>query len=673
MVPFGFLTSCDNDEDGLPNNGQVMLLSFGPTGAKHGEEIRFIGYNLDKVESIELPGATVAKASFIEQTSELIRLTVPEEATEGYVTLKVNGGDDVVSKTQLSFDVPITVASVTSTVKPGNELTITGTKLNWVEGVVFDQDTVRQFVSQTPTQVVLQTPVTAKTGKLIIMGGGTEPSFIETEEDVVFTLPAVASLSPNTLNNGEDLTIVGTDLDLVKEVVFTGVGEAKVSSFVTKSATELVAKVPANATKGTLTLVAISGVEVTTTQELTLVLPAVTSLTPGAIKHGENLTITGTNLDLIKEINFTGVGTAKVVKDNFVSQSATSLVVTVPNNASKGTLKLVANSGAEVTTIQELTIVLPVITTLSPAPVNPGQDLTINGTNLDLVESIEFQGGTVVSTFESKTQTRIVVKVPMNAKKGVLKLTTTSNYAITTDAQVIIILPAITSVTPEPVVVGNYLTINGTDLNLVRSVIFTGDVTVSTFTAQNENQIVLMVPATAKTGVLKLITTSNFEVTTDKRAQIGSAAPNISYYIYNDALRSEDGDEWQQWGGWGTSTQDLVNTEQVNRGSKAIKVVYSDAYGALQLHPNNANALAGYTHILFYIRGTVDSQMGIQVKNSAGTASSDFAFDVKKDEYKLIEVPISSLGDVSGGISELYIKNYDTAPNTVYIDDLGLR
>lgn len=671
VLSLGFLSSCDDDDDDdaiNPNNGQTELLSFGPTGVQHGEEIRFIGHNLDRVESIELGGATVAKEDFLEQTSELIRLIVPDETMEGIVTLILSDGKEITSKTVLSFEVPITIASVTEQAKPGTNITITGTKLNWVEGVLFERDTVSEFVSQSATELVLQVPMTAKTGKLMLIGGGTEPSFVETENELIVTLPRVTTLSPATVSNGANLTITGTDLDLVKEIRFTGVGEANVTEFESQSETQIVVKVPANAAKGVLTLVAFSDEEVTTTQELNLVLPAVTALSPNSIKHGENLTVTGTNLNLVKEINFTGVGEAKVT--NFVSKSASQIVVKVPDNASTGALTLVANSGVEITTTQELTIILPTITTLSPSPVDPGQDLTINGTNLDLVKSIEFQGGTKVSSFVSKSPTRIVVKVPMNAKKGTLTLTTIKDYVVETEAQVTIVLPVITSVTPEPVVAGNFLTLTGTELNLVKSVVFTGGATVSSFVAQNASQIVLTVPANAKSGLLKLITHSNFEVTTDKQAQIGTAAPNISYYIFNDALHSD----WEQWNGWGTTTQDLENEEYVSRGSKAIKISYNDAYGAFQLHPTKPNVLAGYTHLVLYVRGgSADSRVAVQVKNAAGTNSAEVPFDVKAGEYKLIEVPISSLGDVSGGITEVYIKNNGTNPNTIYVDDIGLR
>ncbi|MGV3539600.1 MAG: IPT/TIG domain-containing protein [Rufibacter sp.] len=667
VVSFGFLTSCDDEEDELPNGGKVELLSFGPTGAKHGEEIRFIGHNLDKVESIVLPGATVAKAQFVDQTSTLIRLVVPQEAIEGKVTLKVTGGEDVVSKTDLSFEVPITITSVTAQAKPGTNITITGTKLNWVEGVVFEQDTVKEFVTQSATEVVLTVPMTAKTGKLLILGGGTEPTFIETENELVVTLPAVSGMTPATISNGANLTITGTNLDLVKEVIFTGVGAARTSSFVSQTATQLVVKVPNNASKGKITLVALSGVEVPTTQEITLVLPAVTALDPASVKHSENLTLTGTNLDLVRSIKFPG-GT-EVQKATFATHTATQIVVAVPNNATNGALKLVSNSGVEVTTTQNMAITLPAITTVSPSPVDPGQNLTINGTNLDLVKSVEFKGGTKVSTFVSQTPTKIVVTVPATAQRGVLTLHTIKDFVVTTTAQATIVLPALTAVTPEPVVAGNYLTLTGTDLNLVKSVVFNGGATVSSFVAQNSTQIVLVVPTAAKSGEIKFITTSDYNVSTGKQAQIGTAVPNITTYIYENSLNTT----WDKWNGWGTPTQDLANTENPSRGATAVKLVYNDAYGAFQLHPQNANAFAGYTHLVLYVRGTINSRMAVQAKNSGGTTGSDFAFDVVAGEYKKIEVPISALGDFSGGLSELYFKNYGTNPNTVYIDDIGLR
>ena len=184
IFSFGFLASCDDDDDAMLNSGQVELLSFGPTGAKHGETIKFIGHNLDKVDAIEIPNATITKDQFVSQTSELIELVIPTTATAGKVVLKVASGEDVTSKTVLNFEVPVTITSIPGEAKPGTNITINGNYMNWVEGVVFgnDPDTVKQFLNQTMSELVLTVPMDAKTGILTFLTGGTEPLSIESEQ-----------------------------------------------------------------------------------------------------------------------------------------------------------------------------------------------------------------------------------------------------------------------------------------------------------------------------------------------------------------------------------------------------------------------------------------------------------------------------------------------------------
>ena len=145
-----FALSCKKDKD-EENSGKVELFSFGPTGSKHGDLISFIGKNLNKVTSIEFTGgagAVVQQKDFKEQTSELIKVIVPSAAEKGYVTLKTADGN-IVTKTQFNLNVLSTVTSLSSQSRPGENVTLTGNFLNWIDRITFNKDkTVTTFISQ---------------------------------------------------------------------------------------------------------------------------------------------------------------------------------------------------------------------------------------------------------------------------------------------------------------------------------------------------------------------------------------------------------------------------------------------------------------------------------------------------------------------------------------------
>ncbi len=262
------IASCKKDKD--VNSGRVELLSFGPTGTQHGDTLSFIGNNLNKVTAIDLQGASITQSAFIQQTSELILIIIPVAAEEGYVTLKTPEGD-ITSKTILNFEVPVTITSFTSAAKPGDNITITGQYLNWVTEIRFAKDVVTtEFVSQSLTELVVKVPMEAQTGTIVISTGGTEPLTIETEDELTLTLPVLTDFMPNPVERGSNLTITGADLDLTMGVLLKGLTEP-ITSFVSKSATELVVTIPDEANKGKITLVAYSGVTVESEKSLLFV------------------------------------------------------------------------------------------------------------------------------------------------------------------------------------------------------------------------------------------------------------------------------------------------------------------------------------------------------------------------------------------------------------------
>jgi hypothetical protein len=178
VTTISFLASCDKDD--VAGSENVELLSFGPTGAKPGDTLRFFGNNLNKVTSIQLTGATVEQAGFLSQSSTEIFIVVPVSTVKGYVTLKA-GDVDVVSKTQLDLGITPTVSTITPQARPGENITITGNYLNWVTGVSFEKNKlVTTFISQTINQIVVTVPVDAQTGPLVLNYSGTKAATLQT-------------------------------------------------------------------------------------------------------------------------------------------------------------------------------------------------------------------------------------------------------------------------------------------------------------------------------------------------------------------------------------------------------------------------------------------------------------------------------------------------------------
>jgi hypothetical protein len=356
MLLIGIAISC-NKKDNLPNNGKTTLYSFGPTGAKVGDTLRFIGVNLDQVSAIKLTGVNgvINKADFKLQTSNDIKLIIPATAEKGYVTLRLSNGDSIITKTQLNLNVLTTITSITPQARPGENITITGMYLNWVDKITFFRDKIAlPFVSQTHGQIVVKVPNDAQTGPLVLHYGGTDSGFVESKDTLKVTLPVSTSFSPNPVKHGTNVTITGTNLDLVKKVYFNGVSTA-VTSFVSQSATQLVVTVPGATTKGKVKLEAASGVQTTSSADLDVVLPAVTSTSPNPIDTLANLTITGTNLDVVSYVSFVGVNNSVT---SFVSQSATQLVVKVPGGAISGKITLgIKNSTLSVKSPSDVSII----------------------------------------------------------------------------------------------------------------------------------------------------------------------------------------------------------------------------------------------------------------------------------------------------------------------------
>jgi RNase P/RNase MRP subunit p29 len=548
VVGAGLLfTSCEGKEE---EDTRVVLQSFGPMPIARGAELKFIGLNLDRVTAVILP-ENISITSFTKKEARLLTLTVPQEAVPGYVVLKTPDGD-ITTKTMIGFSEPVSIAGFTpATVKAGDELTITGDYLNLVKEVILtDRITVAEddFISHSRTEIKLTVPAEAQTGKIAVSNGDEEPIIVYSASTLTVTLPAFTTVTPNPVKAGTNLTIAGTNLDLVLSVRLGGGKVIEAGDFVSHSATQIVLAVPADTKDGKVILVPASGVEVSTETDLVMVVPTL-SVTPVTLKNGADITVTGTNLDLIDHVIFGGnkQGTIKA------GGTATQILVTVPDDAVDGVVTFVTKADKEVAG-PNLTMIVPAFSSFSPTSARANTTITISGTDLDLVTKVIFTGD-LEGAIGARTETSLAVTVPVGARTGKITIETKNGTRVVSaiDFTLQANLPTFGSYTEFRGEPGKILTINGTNLLLVKELIFPGNVPATAYGVKTDTRIEVYVPmnVTRGYGTIALLTYEG-EQGIFPQIFFGATDPVVDpALMINDFEVGADGHDlgWDNWGG----------------------------------------------------------------------------------------------------------------------------
>ena len=171
----------------------------------------------------------------------------------------------------------------------------------------------------------------------------------------------------------------------------------------------------------------------------------------------------------------------------------------------------------------------PSVSGFSPTSGVIGTAVTINGTNFGAtVDDNEVMFNGTSAEITSATTTELVVTVPANATTG--KITVTVNDQTATSTEDFTVLgPTITDFTPTSGVVGDVVTINGSNFSSVSSentVLINGET--AEVTNSSVTQITAVVPATATTG--KISVTANGKTATSS-SDFTVSAPTITTYF----------------------------------------------------------------------------------------------------------------------------------------------
>ncbi len=303
----------------------------------------------------------------------------------------------------------------------------------------------------------------------------------------------IAAFTPQQGGAGTQVTVSGTGFAAVQSARIGGA----TASFTVLSATELRLTVPAAAQTGRIELAgngrsALSGADFTVTA-----VPAVTAVAPAAIVAPGRIVASGSHLDRVTQARLGATALA------IAAQSAASLSLDVPAGAPSAFLTLVDGAGvARQSAVQVTVAPRMTISSLAPASIVAGQTLTINGTNLNRAQSVEFANG-AIAPVASRTAGSATVVVPAAAASGPVTVVGDLNDRVTSSGSLTLVPPiVVTNPTVHAVSAGATVTLAGSGFIQVGAVLV--GTTAATITSRSDTQIAFTVPAGVNCGLIQL-------------------------------------------------------------------------------------------------------------------------------------------------------------------------
>lgn len=507
-------TSCDRDDLNTDQYGnEISVLSYGPNPVLRGGVLTFKGANLDQITEIDLPGAEAITSINIVTSGKNseINIEVPAEKCEpGIVTLKTAKNGEIKTLTPITyienlkftgFYVGENKENLVGNV--GDVLTIEGDYLNNITSVIFANGATmdaESFKSQTRYQIQLVIPAEAGEGRFQISDGN---NYMYSEGALSINAPEIDAnnaIGKSLIKAGETEVLRGTSLDQIASIELNG-ATVEAADFKSQTASEITFIISSKVADGEITAVTKSGIRIPF-GEITTVVPSQLVATPSPIKNGEEITISGKDMDLITGIAFPNAKESKLNK-----VETTKVTFTVPEDAQEGDITLSLDNGKTVTVAYKL--VKPTVTACAPAAITAGEKTIIKGTDLDLVKSITFPGDVeqTVDKFAAQNANAIAVTVPTACAGSGFKLNLKNGTTVNIDGQLSIKAatdPAIASIAPGEAIAGSTITITGKNFQNIQN-LYIGSYKVNRYTSRTNTEIVCQVPANAEVGTYKIV------------------------------------------------------------------------------------------------------------------------------------------------------------------------
>lgn len=320
----------------------------------------------------------------------------------------------------------------------GATMRLTGTQLNNVKEVLFPEGNQKltpsttyisgEFTLQSSEEMTVTIPDQCVPGKLRLVTN--DGQTIESASNITFAEEIKASsITPNPIHPGEVVSIKGDYVWNIGQVVFFDHVTVDAEDFLLNTRSEIQVIVPAEAKTGDVAYNDGSdGAENISIGTLTIDEIKATGISNPNPEFGEEITITGENLDLVTSIDFPAVADVPFQ----VANDGKSVRVTVPDNTVSGSVTL--NSASGITTSVDIAVPLASVSSTEPVKdVKVGQTITIKGDKLDRIIHLILPAIDGAFTDFTQTATQITFVVPEGMGDGKVTLVQHENYSIESD------------------------------------------------------------------------------------------------------------------------------------------------------------------------------------------------------------------------------------------------
>lgn len=354
-------------------------------------------------------------------------------------------------------------------------------------------------------------------------------------ENLKFTGFYVGENKENLIGSvGDVLTLEGDYLNNITSVIFANGYTMDAESFKSQTRYQIQLVIPAEAGEGRFQI-SDGNNYMYSEGALSINAPEIdanNAIGKSLIKAGETEVLRGTSLDQIASIELNG---ATVEAADFKSQTASEITFIISSKVADGEITAVTKSGIRIS-FGEITTVVPSQLVATPSPIKNGKEITISGKDMDLITGIAFPNAKESKLNKVET-TKVTSTVPEDAQEGDITLSLDNGKTVA--VAYTLVKPTVTACTPAAITAGEKTIIKGTDLDLVKSVTFPGDVeqTVEKFAAQNANAIAVTVPAACAGTSFKLNLKNGTTINIDGQLSIKAATdPAIASVTPGEAI-----------------------------------------------------------------------------------------------------------------------------------------